>query len=214
MATHISHQTVRLTRGKHSSPAEGACVMELASMLAGEPFTDRPRSVCPVIASYLRALNDLLDDRHRQLLYPYAAAAVGTAGDDAIRRMRLERCGSALEVAAGRSMLQRLIARTATSSALTTTLALEHFTLTLVRALRRAGGPGWHGVALALAGELTSLPAAECDGPEAPSTPEVALRRVSAGGCGGSLHTRARRSQTVPGRRQVPKPHQDLTQHP
>ena len=28
-------------------------------MLAGEPFTDQPESVCPVIASFLRAYNDL-----------------------------------------------------------------------------------------------------------------------------------------------------------
>ena len=33
-----SHQTVRLARGKHSSPRDGVCVMELASMLAGEQF--------------------------------------------------------------------------------------------------------------------------------------------------------------------------------
>jgi len=42
----VTHQTIRLSRGKHSSPEEGACVMELASMLAGEPFSDHPcRSV-------------------------------------------------------------------------------------------------------------------------------------------------------------------------
>ena len=49
-----SHQTVRLGRGKHASPTDGVCVMELSSMLAGERFSDRPRSVCPVIASLLR----------------------------------------------------------------------------------------------------------------------------------------------------------------
>ena len=35
--TRVTHQTVRLTTGKHTSPSDGACVMELASMLAGEP---------------------------------------------------------------------------------------------------------------------------------------------------------------------------------
>jgi hypothetical protein len=34
-------------RGQHANPERGVCVMELASMLAGEPFTDHPRSVCP-----------------------------------------------------------------------------------------------------------------------------------------------------------------------
>jgi len=46
-----THQTVRLSRGKHSSPDRGACVMELASMLAGEPFSDRLDCVCPVLGS-------------------------------------------------------------------------------------------------------------------------------------------------------------------
>ena len=40
--TPSSHQTVRLSAGKHRSPEDGVCVVELASMLAGETFTDRP----------------------------------------------------------------------------------------------------------------------------------------------------------------------------
>jgi hypothetical protein len=79
----VTHQTVHLGRGKHTSPSDGACVMELASMLAGDPFTDHPRSVCPVIGSLLRAYNDSIDDSRRQDLYAYAAKAVGSAvGDD------------------------------------------------------------------------------------------------------------------------------------
>lgn len=87
----VSHQTIKLSRGKHSSPEHGACVMELASMLAGEPFTDRPRSVSRPIASFLRGYNDLLDDRRRQDLYAYAAQAVGTAASSAIENARTER---------------------------------------------------------------------------------------------------------------------------
>lgn len=79
--SHVSHQTVRLGKGKHHSPDQGACVMELASMLAGEPFSDHPHSVSRPIASFLRRYNDLLDDRRRQDLYPYAARAVGTVAD-------------------------------------------------------------------------------------------------------------------------------------
>src|SRR3954466_5717904 len=76
--THASHQTVRLSQGKHRDPDHGACVMELASMLAGEPFSDRPRCVDPVIAGFLRTYNDGLDDRRRQDLYPVASEVVGT----------------------------------------------------------------------------------------------------------------------------------------
>jgi len=75
----VSYQTIRLAKGKHQSAEQGACVMELASMLAGESFTDHPQSVSAPIASFLRRYNHVLDDRRRQDLYPYAARVVGTA---------------------------------------------------------------------------------------------------------------------------------------
>jgi hypothetical protein len=90
------HQTVRLARGRHSKPEKGACVMELASMLAGEPFSDRPRSVCRTLAALLRAANDHLGNRARQELYRYAAESVGTAGDPAASRRRLAVCAEAV----------------------------------------------------------------------------------------------------------------------
>jgi hypothetical protein len=86
----VTHQTVRLSRGKHSSKEKGACVMELASMLAGEPFSDHPRSVCPVIAALLRAYNDSVDDERRQELYPYAAKVVGSRGSRSLERARAQ----------------------------------------------------------------------------------------------------------------------------
>lgn len=88
----ISYKTIGLSKGRHSSPAEGACVMELASMIAGEPFSDHPRTVCPVIAALLRAYNDSLDDRRRQDLYSVAAQVVGTRATFEIERQRIERC--------------------------------------------------------------------------------------------------------------------------
>src|SRR3954447_14927241 len=88
-----SHQTIRIDRGKHAAPDEGACVMELASMLGGETFSDRPGSVCPVVAGFLRGYNDLVDDDRRQELYRYASEVVGSAGDrmQRWRRRRLLR---------------------------------------------------------------------------------------------------------------------------
>src|SRR4051794_24204839 len=77
------YQTVRLARGRHAGPSGGTCVMELASLLAGEPFSDRPASACPVIGGVLRAYNDAVDDERRQQLYGMAASVVETAaGDD------------------------------------------------------------------------------------------------------------------------------------
>lgn len=86
-----NYQTIRLSKGKHSSPEEGACVIELASMLAGEPFTDNPATVCPVVASFLRAYNDSVDDERRQDLYAYAAKVVGSRASVEVQSARAER---------------------------------------------------------------------------------------------------------------------------
>jgi hypothetical protein len=86
--TQAAHQTVRLGKGRHDSPDRGACVMELASLLAGERFTDHPRSVCPVIAGFLRSYNDRLPDGEHDELYAYASLVVGSNGR---RSVRLER---------------------------------------------------------------------------------------------------------------------------
>lgn len=59
-------------------------------MLAGERFSDRPASVCPIVGAVVRAYNDAVDDRRRQDLYRFAADAVGTRGDFALQRRRAE----------------------------------------------------------------------------------------------------------------------------
>jgi hypothetical protein len=87
----VSHQTIKLGKGKHSSPADGACVMELASMLADELFTDHPESVCPAIGSFLRAYNDSIDDTRRQDLYAFASQVVGSRASGAVERARADR---------------------------------------------------------------------------------------------------------------------------
>lgn len=92
----VSHQTIQLSKGRHASPEEGACVVELASMLAGELFSDHPDSVCPVIAAVLRNYNDRIDDRRRQDLYPYAARIVGTRGLAGLERARARHLSSCI----------------------------------------------------------------------------------------------------------------------
>jgi hypothetical protein len=90
--TAASHQNVRLARGRHASRHAGVCVMELASMLAHEPFSDRSPSISPTIGAFLRTYNDGLDDERRQDLYSVAAAIVGTARGRAVERERIGRC--------------------------------------------------------------------------------------------------------------------------
>ena len=113
----ISHQTIKLTRGRHSSAEHGACVMELASMLAGESFNDHPRSVSRPIASFLRGYNDLLDDSRRADLYRYAAQTVGTVGSPEIEAARIARLlawgDECWRQRSARSLLERLRLRRA-----------------------------------------------------------------------------------------------------
>jgi hypothetical protein len=108
----VSHQTIKLSKGKHSSPEHGACVMELASMLAGERFSDHPRSVSRPIASFLRSYNDLIDDERRQDLYRYAAQTVGTVEGRQVENARIERLiawGDEMwDRRSGQSVLERL----------------------------------------------------------------------------------------------------------
>ena len=87
----VTHQTIKLSKGKHATPNDGACVMELASMLSGEPFSDHPSSVCPVIGSFLRAYNDSIDEKRREDLYAYAAHVVGTRASIGVQRERADR---------------------------------------------------------------------------------------------------------------------------
>jgi len=102
----MSYQTIKLSRGSHVSPEQGACVMELASMLAGDPFSDHPPSVCPVIGSFLRAYNDRVSDRRRQDLYRYATEVVGSAAPIDVQQAR-----AALLAEGGDEMWRRRIAR-------------------------------------------------------------------------------------------------------
>lgn len=75
-------QTVALRRGRHEAPTDGACVMELTSMLAEEAFSDRPRSVCPAIIPFMWGYNDTLHDTRRQDLRRLALTVLGSRGPE------------------------------------------------------------------------------------------------------------------------------------
>jgi hypothetical protein len=70
-----------LAPGTHATPQDGRCAMEWVSHLAGEPHSDQPRCVSPVLRVLCIALNDGLDDERRQGLRPYLTPMIGTAGD-------------------------------------------------------------------------------------------------------------------------------------
>ena len=84
--------SVRLEPGSHRTPGDGVCIVELASILGGEPFSDRPRCVCRVIGSFLRGWNDRAGYAERQRLHPYASRVVGTGGYRRVSRIRRDLC--------------------------------------------------------------------------------------------------------------------------
>ena len=71
-----------LSRGKHRNPKKGACFMELASFLAGEPWSDHPSCTHPLLASMARDINDHVDDAARSQLAPMIPEVIGLKGDD------------------------------------------------------------------------------------------------------------------------------------
>jgi hypothetical protein len=152
MSVSHSHQTVTLARGKHTSPRSGACVMELASMLAGEDFTDRPAAVCPVVAAFLRAYNDAVDDRRRQDLYRYASAAVGTRASAEVMQARARRCLEEL-----RSLRRWPFTALTAPRAMPESLpGMERLAGRLAREIHRSG-IGSHARATAFADELLGI---------------------------------------------------------
>jgi hypothetical protein len=156
MSTVTSHQTVRLRRGMHHSPEDGVCVMELVSMLAGEPFTDEPACACPVLAAVLRASNDRFDDAARQRLYRYASAAVDSRGDQTVLERRVALCVDAVRARAGGAprWRSRTLARFSAPRA-TTGYGLERFGRRVVRTLAR--GPRGADEVLMLVDELLAV---------------------------------------------------------
>jgi hypothetical protein len=55
------------------------CLLEAAAYVAGEPWSDSPECVSPVLAAFGRSWNDALDDENRQMLKPFIPRLVGTA---------------------------------------------------------------------------------------------------------------------------------------
>jgi hypothetical protein len=71
-----------LSRGKHRSPRKGACFMELASVLAGERWSDHPACTHPLLAAVARDVNDYTSDAGRPRLADLIPSVIGLTGDD------------------------------------------------------------------------------------------------------------------------------------
>ncbi len=95
-----------LARGTHRTSRQGACLMEYASLLAGERWSDSPACTHPALAALARAVNDCTGDQARQRLLqvvPELVLALGADGEQARLGQRLARKAAlhALPVATG-----------------------------------------------------------------------------------------------------------------
>ncbi len=72
----------QLSPGKHRSPRQGACFMELASYLAGERWSDRPACTHPLVATLARLVNDYTSDSGRGRLVGLVPSVIGLVSDD------------------------------------------------------------------------------------------------------------------------------------
>lgn len=103
-----------LSRGKHLNPRDGACVMELVSVLAGERWSDHPRCTHPALAELARLVNDALPEGEHVALGPIAADLVGLRPDDVRVTPALVRlCISAQSAAGHDGWRSRRLARQA-----------------------------------------------------------------------------------------------------
>jgi len=158
-----THQTVRLARGKHTSPEHGACVMELASMLAGERFSDHPDCVCPVIGGFLREYNDRLDDDRRQDLYAYAARIVGSRAPARTENARVARLGEWAREMRSPGWRERLLPRLFRSIDVGLTPAMEPMGPRAARVIRKHTAES-HAAVLALIDDLLAIGEADQSG--------------------------------------------------
>src|SRR5215207_6711050 len=69
-----------LSRGKHRSARRGACFMEMASVLANEPWSDHPSCTHPMLAELARLVNDNTSDQNRGELAVLIPSVVGRRG--------------------------------------------------------------------------------------------------------------------------------------
>jgi len=99
----LNLDTLQLAKGAHDdrdgNNAE-VCLMEAVAWFAGEPHSDAPRCVSPVLRGFGVRLNDALPDAKRQALVPLIPQLVGTTGDGLDETRRWMAADWAIRVAA------------------------------------------------------------------------------------------------------------------
>ena len=94
-----------LSAGRHRNPKHGACLMEYASFLAGERWSDHPACTDRVLATLARGVNDLVSSRTRDSLLVLVPRIVGLKSTD--RRLALRLALSAASAALPVASMER-----------------------------------------------------------------------------------------------------------
>jgi hypothetical protein len=66
-------QLPQLESGAHEEGSGSLCAMEMVAYMEREPHSDAPKCTCPVLASYVRTLNDNMSDgewSHPEIDFP------------------------------------------------------------------------------------------------------------------------------------------------
>ncbi len=77
-----------LKKGAHADLEKGACIMELVSYIANEPWSDHPKCACQILTEYAICLNDRFSGEHRQLLKPLIPLLLNSKASDEIATAR------------------------------------------------------------------------------------------------------------------------------
>ncbi len=83
--------SISLLSGSHGSAKKGLCALEAVAWLAKEKHSDAPQCACPVVAAFVRRLNDRIpDDAMRtRLLGPLLPLIVGSRSTPEVERRRM-----------------------------------------------------------------------------------------------------------------------------
>lgn len=72
----------QLQEGSHASAEDGLCAMEAVAWLEGLAHSDHPDCTCPLIAEFVRGVNDNAGNTQRQRLVAYLPRLVGTVSPE------------------------------------------------------------------------------------------------------------------------------------
>ena len=74
-----------LSKGSHAEDSQEMCAMEMVAFMERLPHSDSPTCTCPVLASYVRELNDSMLNDRRQDLKQVLPMLVGTTNPSLVQ---------------------------------------------------------------------------------------------------------------------------------